>query len=474
MIMRKTAGQAVTLLALVLAGAGPARLAAQQSGFVADSTPAGRCDSASSVDRIVAVVGDAPILASQLEEEGYQRRSQSPPLPPGQEPLRAFCHEVLTDLINTELMVQVAERDTSIKVTDQEVADGVESQIRNVRSKFSSEQDFRTELKRAGFATPEEYRRWLTEQQRRSALQSQLLAKLRAEKKLKDVYPTEAEMRAYYDARKAQLGQRPVTVSFGQVIIAPKPSPQAKARALALADSIVVALRKGADFAVAAKRFSGDPGSKDQGGDLGWFRRGVMVPPFEAVAFQLKPGVISDPVETVYGYHIIEVLRVQPGEVDARHILIMPQVTAADADSAQALAERVRALLEAGASMDSLQKLFHDPDLDKDADEVPLDKLPEDYQTAIGAVPRPSQTPADSGEALGTYHPPVILPIFTLTDADPHRRRRVVLQLLARRAEGDVLYQDVKDKIRDALGQELAVKAYLEHLRTRTYVDLRY
>ncbi len=266
-----------------------------------------------------------------------------------------------------------------------------------------------------------------------------------------------------------------MTVSFSQVIIAPKPTAAAKARALALADSIVVALRKGADFAVAAKRFSSDPGSKDQGGDLGWFRRGVMVPPFEAVAFRLKPGVISDPVETVYGYHIIEVLRIQPGEVDARHILIMPEITAADADSSAALADRVRAILEAGGAMDSLQRLYHDPDLDKDADEVPLDKLPQDYQTAIGAVPPPPPDPtADSTLALGSYHPPVILPVFTLTDADPNRRRRVVLQLKARRAEGDILYQDVKEKIRDALGHELAVKNYLEHLRSRTYIDLRY
>jgi len=467
------AGLLVAGFALV--SARPGDLAGQQAAPLADSTPAGRCDSASSVDRIVAVVGDAPILASQLEEEAYQRRSQSPPLAPGVAPLKAFCHDVLTDLVNTEILVQVAERDTAIKVTDQEVADGVEQQIRNVRSKFASEPEFRAELKRAGFATPEEYRRWLTDQQRRSALQSQLISKLTAEKKLKDVFPTESEMRAYYDARKAQLGQRPVTVSFSQVIIAPKPTEAAKARALALADSIVVALRKGADFAVAAKRFSNDPGSKDQGGDLGWFRRGVMVPPFEAVAFRLKPGVISDPVESVYGYHIIEVLRIQPGEVDARHILIMPEITAADADSAAAVAERVRAILEAGGAMDSLQRLYHDPDLDKDADEVPLDKLPDDYQTAIGAVPPPPPDPtADSTLALGSYHPPVILPVFTLTDADPNRRRRVVLQLKARRAEGDILYQDVKEKIRDALGHELAVKNYIEHLRGRTYIDIRY
>jgi hypothetical protein len=165
---------------------------------------------------------------------------------------------------------------------------------------------------------------------------------------------------------------------------------------------------------------------------------------------------------------------VQPGEVQARHILIMPVITAADADSATAVAERVRAVLEAGGSMDSLQRLYHDADLDKDAEEVPLDKLPQEYQTAISAAPPPPESGGDSTTALGSYRPPVILPVFALADADPYRRRRVVLELKARRGEGDILYQDVKEKIRDALGQELGVKRYLERLRAHTYVDIRY
>ena len=85
-------------------------------------------------------------------------------------------------------------------------------------------------------------------------------------------------------------------------------------------------LRRGADFATAAKRFSQDPGSKDQGGSLNWFRRGVMVPEFERVAFALKPGVVSDPVESPFGFHIIQVERLQPAEVQARHILLVPTI----------------------------------------------------------------------------------------------------------------------------------------------------
>src|SRR6185312_9302228 len=220
---------------------------------------------------------------------------------------------------------------------------------------------YRNELKKAGFGTPEEYRRWLTDQQRRAAFQNRLIDKLRQEGKLKPVSPTEQEMRAYFNEQKGSLGARPATISFRQIVIAPRPSPGAKARTRQQADSIVLELRRGADFATAAKRFSQDPGSRDQGGSLNWFRRGVMVPEFERVAFGLKPGVVSDPVESPFGYHIIQVERAQPAEVQARHILPVPEIDSAHVDSARATAAAVHQALEAGAPFDSLQRRYHDP-----------------------------------------------------------------------------------------------------------------
>ena len=407
------------------------------------------------VDRVVAVVGNRPVLASQVDEEIFSRQSQGVKLPENAEGIRSVRRQIVSSIIDEELLVQQAQRDTSIQVTDEEIASGVEEQVQKVRSNFTSEVDYAAELRKAGFQTPEEYRRWLTDQQRRAAFQNRLIEKLRNEGKLKSVAPTEKEMKQYFEEQKSSLGTRPATLSFRQIVVTPAPAPAAKARIKSQADSIVLELRRGADFATAARRFSQDPGSKEQGGSLNWFRRGVMVPEFERVAFALKPGVVSDPVESPFGYHIIQVERVQPAEVQARHILLVPEIDSAHVDSARALADSVRTALVAGASFDSLQRLHHDRSAEREAENVPVTKLPENYSKSIG------DAKADT-----------ILPVFTMAGSG-EREQFVVLQVTDRRPEGEVKYEDVRDRIREQLGQQLAIRRYLDRLRTATYVEIR-
>jgi peptidyl-prolyl cis-trans isomerase SurA len=447
MMSHRARGVLLLLAATVLAAPLPAQEV--PTGFRCESSP-------EVVDRIVAIVGDAAILASQLDEEIFTQRAQQGPLPKTEGEFRALCRQVVSDLIDGELMVQVAQRDTTIKVTDQEVADGVDQQFRNIRQRFTSEVDFRAELMKSGFQTPEEFRRWLAENQRKAALRNRLIEKLKGEGKLKPIQPTERETRAYFEQFGSQLPQRPATLSFRNIVVAPLPSPEAKARARVLADSLVWALRLGADFGVAARRFSQDPGSKDQGGDLGWFRRGQMVPAFETAAFSLKPGIISTPVETPFGFHIIQVLRIQPAEVQARHILIMPDIDSADAVNAEAMANQVAEALSGGASFDSLAQLAHDPSEEREASGVPENQLPPEYKEAIGQ--------ADSGQ---------VVPVFQIRKESGLRRKYVVLQVTGRRSEGAITYEDVKDQIRRRLSDDLALKHYLERLRASTYVEVR-
>ncbi|HVQ47207.1 MAG TPA: peptidylprolyl isomerase [Gemmatimonadales bacterium] len=438
--------------ALILLAVGTAAGLSAQDSTVATAPPR---DTTFVVDRVVAVVGNRPVLASQVDEELFSRQSQGVKLPDNPEGIRAIRQQIVSSIIDEELLVQQAMRDTSIKVTDEEIATGVEEQVKKVRTNFNSEMEYAAELKKAGFQTPEEYRRWLTDQQRRAAYQNRLIEKLRNDGKLKSVAPTEKEMKEYFEEQKASLGTRPATLSFRQIVVTPMPSAEAKAKTKAEADSIVLELRRGADFAVAARRFSQDPGSKEQGGSLNWFRRGVMVPEFEKVAFSLRPGMISDPVESPFGYHIIQVERVQPAEVQARHILLVPHIDSANVDSARARAESIRAALLAGASFDSLQRLYHDRSAEKEAANVPVTKLPENYAKVV----------ADSGRGS-------ILPVFTMPGSG-NRDQFVVLQVIDRRPEGEIRYEDVHDRIREQLGQQLAIRRYLDRLRRSTYVEIR-
>ncbi|HET6836899.1 MAG TPA: peptidylprolyl isomerase [Gemmatimonadales bacterium] len=454
---------------LVVASSGPAAtLNAQDSSAVADSLPSPLDSLAGSpaarpiprdttfvVDQVVAVVGNRPVLASQVDEEIFSRQSQGAKIPTDPEGLKAVRQQIVSSIIDEELLLQQAQRDTAITVTDEEIASGVEEQVRKVRGNFTSEVDYTTELKKAGFQTPEEYRRWLTDQQRRAAFQNRLIEKLRNDGKLKPVAPTEKEMKQFFEEQKGSLGSRPATLSFRQIVVTPAPAPAAKDRTKAQADSIVLELRKGADFATAARRFSQDPGSKEQGGSLNWFRRGVMVPEFEKVAFSLKPGVVSDPVESPFGYHIIQVERVQPGEVQARHILLVPEIDSARVARSRLLADSVRNTLVAGASFDSLQRIYHDRSAEREAENVPVTKLPENYAKAIGEAGRDS-----------------LLPVFIMPGSGS-RDQFVVLQVTDRRPEGEIRYEDVRDRIRQQLGEQLAIRRYLDGLRRSTYVEIR-
>lgn len=92
----------------------------------------------------------------------------------------------------------------------------------------------------------------------------------------------------------------------------PTPAPRTRDEALALAENLRERLVQGEDFAALAEEFSDDPGSAAQGGDLGWFERGMMVAPFDEAAFSLPVGEISQPISTTFGIHLIEVQEKDP------------------------------------------------------------------------------------------------------------------------------------------------------------------
>lgn len=409
------------------------------------------------LDRIIAVVGDHPILASEVEERLLVSAQQGQ-VPTDSAGRTALRKRILQQMINEELEVQQALRDTSIKVTDQEVQDQVEAQVKGVKAQIPDPNEFLRQLHIAGFATVEEWRRKVAEDQRRQILVSRLLENLRQNDKLRPIPPNDAQMRAFWDEHKGEVGKRPANISYRQLVILPQPDSAARAQAEHLADSLYTALRAGADFASLARKFSQDSGSAVQGGELGWFRRGVMVKPFEDAAFKLRPGDISQPVESKFGFHIIQVERVQPAEVLARHILIVPTISAAQIQKARQLADSVYTMWKNGASFDSLAARYSDPDEQKLVENEPL----------TGQTPIASEYVQAVTQDTTLGIKPVIV-----VGANTPRPKFAIIDVTGRQAEGDVTFEDVKETIKSRVAGDLAEAHYLDQLRHATYVDVR-
>jgi peptidyl-prolyl cis-trans isomerase D len=132
------------------------------------------------------------------------------------------------------------------------------------------------------------------------------------------VNPTDKEIADFYKRNLKKLFDHPETVHASHILIAASPTEPEKDRqeAKAKAEKILEQLKQGADFAKLAKQDSDDQGTRDHGGDLGFFQRGQMIKPFEDVAFKLKAGQLSSVVETRFGYHIIRVEEVKPAHTD--------------------------------------------------------------------------------------------------------------------------------------------------------------
>jgi peptidyl-prolyl cis-trans isomerase SurA len=412
------------------------------------------------LDRIAAIVGDEPVLWSDVLERANIERAQGAVVPPDSAGQVDFARNVVNELINEELLVQKA-KELKIEVTDEDVAQGVDDQVKEVRARFNTDVEFRNALKQAGFGTPEEYRRTLLEQHKRSELQRKAIQKMKDDGKLIPVGVTENDITTAFNTTKGKLPRRPATVTFRQIVLNPKPTPAAKAAAKAKADSVLAELHRtgssAEQFALIAKRETMDQGTKEQGGDLGWNRRGNMVPEFDRWMFALPPGQLSPVIETVFGYHIIRVDRRKPAEVNASHILIRWKIDTADVIAAHARADSVLAAWKAGANFDSLVVHFHDSNEEKGSlQPFPRDSLPPSYAAAF------------AGKQAGEYAGP-----FTIIDRGTGHPKFVIAQLLTSDAGGEYTVSDWSERIRAQLADERAIARLLESLRKETYVQVR-
>ena len=436
------------LLAFLLAGSGsvlgPRRTEAQE---------------ASLVDRIVAVVGDSVIVLSEVDEQmfqlEYRLRSQGGEMPPeGSPEWNQLQRDVLDQMIGEQLVVQAAARDTTILVDDVEVENLVSEEMNQRVTDLGGQQQFEAGLAQQGF-TVSGYREFLRRQIRQQQLYQQYMAKRAVE--LSSIVVEESEIQDFFEAQKDAIGQRPPTVVFGQIILVPTPSDSVWQAALEKANEIYDLAAGGEDFAELAERFSDDP-SKEGGGDLGWFRRGDMLPAFEDAAFNMVVDEISRPVRSRVGYHIIKVTRRRAGEIRASHILVLVRPSEADVQTTQEFANDLRARLQAGEDLEALRDEYGDPD-EPDTLSVPFSQL--------------SQLPPGFAEPLSRANPGDVL--------DPIRyeargeARFSVVKVIDVLPAGPYSLDDaeLRNRITQAIRQQKLLDKILQELRSKTYVQIR-
>ncbi len=212
--------------------------------------------------RIVAVVGDQPITQYDVQERilaMQQAPGYKPPANP--EEYQKLARDVVNQIIDEELLVQKAKL-LKIEITDQDLTATVDRQMRDIRARFSSDAEFRAELAKAGLGSPEEYKRFLTEQLRRGEMQRKVIDKMRQDGRIPPVNVSQADVEEAFNKSRSALPRRPATVTFRQIVVAPRPSEAEKNVALKKAEALLAEIKAGADFERIAKRESADSASR--------------------------------------------------------------------------------------------------------------------------------------------------------------------------------------------------------------------
>lgn len=248
----------------------------------------------------VAIVNGTVILKQDFDRAMLgvtQRLSMSGKKLEGAE-LEKLKSEILENIIGGELLFQDAQK-KKIKIEDAKI----NKEYDNLKQKFPSADVFTNWLKEMD----------LTESAIKADFKKRMVVQQLIDKEFSDkISITDPEVKAFYDSNP-QFFQKSDEVKASHILVrvAADANEATKKEAKKKVESIQSKIKSGNDFAALAKELSDCP-SKEKGGELGFFGRGQMVPPFEKAAFALKPGEVSDIVETEFGYHLIKVLEKKP------------------------------------------------------------------------------------------------------------------------------------------------------------------
>ena len=280
------------------------------------------------VDKIIAKVDNYIVLKSELE--GTYQNYLAEGNPPSQE---AKCG-LLNRLIVNKSMVAKAEID-SVVVTDDQVD---QNTARRMQLILQSSGNSPEELERAYGKTMDEIRLELRDQIREQMLGSEMTQLI-----TKDISVTPSEVRRFFNKiPEDSLPFYSSDVEVAQIVRIAKVSEKQKEEVKQKLRDIRERILKGENFNELARQFSEDPSAQMNGGEMGFVGRGAMVPSFEANAFKLRKGEISQPFESPFGFHIMQLIDRRGNEYNSRHILIAAEPSEEDINRTEKFMDSLR------------------------------------------------------------------------------------------------------------------------------------
>ena len=273
------------------------------------------------IDGIAAIVEDRIILKSDLAQMINMAAIQNK-IDPRQEPglFIELQNTVLESMIDQKILLEMAAID-SIEVTEKEVEKALDQQVELLVSQSGGEVEAEKILGQSIKSFRREF--WFD-------IQDRLVSEKYQQQLMSSVNVDRESVNRFYFTYKDSLPMLPFQAKLRHLLVSIQPSDSAKQKTIDALLTIKKRIDLGGSFSDLAKEYSMDPGSKDRGGDLGWVNRGSLVKRFETVAFTLDEKEISDPVETEFGYHLIQTIQKEGNKIKVRHILIIPEKTEDD------------------------------------------------------------------------------------------------------------------------------------------------
>lgn len=265
------------------------------------------------LDKIVGIVGDKIILKSEIDAAFEDYRRENPDLSD------TFKCQLMEQTLLQKVLIEQAGLD-SITVSDEEIEGALENRIRYFVSMYGTEEKLEEMAGKTVYQLKDDYRPMFRDKLLADRMQNQVMGNIKI---------TPQEVKAFYEKiPKDSLPFYPSMVEVGHIVFKPNVNKEVEEYAIEQLKEIRKEIVTGkSTFELMAITKSEDPGSKDNGGDLGIMGRDELDPEFAAAAFKLQNGEISDVVKSSFGFHIIQMVNRQGEKAKLRHILMKPLIT---------------------------------------------------------------------------------------------------------------------------------------------------